>query len=325
MKLLDFAFTPQVFDPHEASSVDAWKDAIIELTSMLFRGRDVAPLVVCNFQSLSGGHDWRQVVVDTIERIADQSLRRRAQDLLSKLQGALVQRPPTFGVDAMRDEQDWAESIHESHRSTAFDGIVVQSSSHQFGSVSVSTFVGASDVLHASLLPVANPLLTKEAVADDLRVLFRYSDRVIMSMPYGPCQGFAVECLRRNLERSGHRSIRAIDVHIKGNKSVKSYAADWRKRLAKVRSTAEITCHFWPDEACPRERVILGCSMVDIGEEELRPKVRWGISMTHVPGEGDDDRKQPITRAMLNLREASEHLKFLTANLLSRGVISERL
>jgi hypothetical protein len=327
VKLLDVAFTPQIFDPSRASTPEEWRDSIMELTMLLFKGAGPPPLAVCNFQALVDGSqwEWESVASEFVKKIEDPRLRTKAEGLLTMLKGVLVRRQPLKGIRSVGDEPMWVGSIAESHNFIPFDGIVAQKLGAGGKSGHVTPLPAAAKMVHEQLTRVDTASSASRAIADELRVLFRYSERIIMTMPYAPCQPFAVECLEHHLRSKQYSNVSHVDIHVRGQLNPTNYANDWRKRLSNLNDSVSVTCHFWPKECFARERVILGCSWVDVGEGRTRSKVRWGVSFTHFPDEGDDEGKQPITRVLIAKNEAALHLKYLTENLTERNVVSIEL
>ena len=329
MKLLDVAFTPQIFDPSLASSPQDWRDAIVELTTLLFGGREVLPLVVCNFQTDADRWEWEKLASVFVCEIKDHALRVRAEALLTQLRKVFVRRRPLTGVRSVMDERMWLGSIVESHGLMPFDGIVAQRSAAGAKDDPVMPLSMAAQVMGEHLAGVDSAACTAQSVADDIRVLFRYSDRIIMAMPYGSCMEFAVECLNRHLKPKQYSRVKTVDIHLMlgSGGSIEKYSQHWRSKLAKLRKDVAVTCHFWPPRDPPRERVIIGCEMSDIGDgaDRMRVKPRWGLHLSHVPNEGDDTTKQPIERKLLHPRKADEHLKVLMSQVPGRTVVAVKL
>ena len=56
-----------------------------------------------------------------------------------------------------------------------------------------------------------------------------------------------------------------------------------------------------------RERVIIGSRLTDTGEAELLPAPRWGVAMSHVPGEGWGNQQEASTWSVLSIKGIMRH------------------
>jgi hypothetical protein len=299
VKLLDIAFTPQIFDPSHASSPQEWRDAIVQLTMMLFGGREVLPFVVCNFETEIDRWEWERLALVFIGQIAGKApAREGAGPLDATEKGVRATKAPEKDPFGRQRGRCGSGPSRKVTGLTPFDGIVAHGRSPGANGEPVTPLAKAAEVMGEQLARIDAKACTSRSVADEIRVLFRYSQKIVMAMPYGRCQPFAVECLSHHLNPKQRSSVKSVDIHMKLGEggSIEKAASQWRNELAKVCKDVAVTCHFWPHDDPPRERVILGCETRDIGDgpDKMRVVARWGVHLSHVPNEGNDGRKPPI-------------------------------
>jgi hypothetical protein len=307
--LKEFAFTPQVFDPSAAPNEPQWREYLRALAMTLFRAPSAPPIVVSGLYWNGGESAWEGATKAIIEAIPDGELRRDAQALFTQVTKHLVARPP--GPDWPGDEEPgWGMEAAISHRREPLDRVVAQriESVPEDAPRTALSSVVASDfwnLLHTTGQPPASLV---EAVSP-LRLVLRHSDLLVLSMPYEPCEVFTLECIRRACQRPTGTMPPIIHVHRKAPAKPAAKAAWVGTQLAGKLFGAEVHYYFWPEPY--RERLVLGCRLADLGGGKLRPAVRWGVSMTHLWGEGNPATEAPSTYSLLPAGAATDHLKRL--------------
>jgi hypothetical protein len=93
--------------------------------------------------------------------------------------------------------------------------------------------------------------------------------------------------------------------------------------LAGLLFGAELHYFFWPEPY--RERLVLGCRFADLGGGKQRPAVRWGVSMTHVWGEGDLASEAPSHFSLLPMKSAADHLRRIHDQAATLGITPLRI
>lgn len=318
--LKEFAFTPQVFDPVAAPNDPRWREYIRAIILAVFRVPAVPPIVISGMHWDGSDCSWEVATRTVVETIADGELRRDAQALLTQMSKHLVRRPP--GQDWPGDEEPgWGLEAALAHRAEPLDRIVaqrVESIPDDVPRASLASVV-ASDFWNVLHLEVPQPANVSEA-ASPLRLILRHSDVLVLSMPYETCEEFALECVRRACARPSGAAPPTIHVHRKAPANVSAKSSWIRSKLAAVKGGATVFYYFWPDEPY-RERLILGCRLADLGGGRTQPSVRWGVSLTHVWGEGDASNEAPGTQSLLRVTEAKQHLDRLQNQAAALGLV----
>jgi hypothetical protein len=321
--LKEFAFTPQVFDPNAAPNDPRWREYIRALVMAIFRVPAVPPIVVSGLYWDGGESAWERTTRAVIEAIPDGELRRDAQALFTQVTKHLVQRSP--GPDWPGDEEPgWGNEAAISHRREPLDRVVAQriESVPEDAPRTALSAVMASDFWNLLHTPHEPPTSLANAVRP-LRLVLRHSELLVLSMPYEPCEEFTLECVRRACQRPAGMRPLIIHVHRKAPANPAAKAAWVRTQLVGKLFGAEVHYYFWPEPY--RERLALGCRFADLGGGKHRPAVRWGVSMTHLWGEGDPATEAPSTYSLLPAAAGMDHLKRLEDQAKTLGISPVRI
>jgi len=291
----------------------------------IFRVPAVPPIVVSGLYSDGGESAWEGTTRAVIEAISDGELRRDAQALFTQVSKHLVRRPPAQEWPG-DEEPGWGLEAAMAHRLEPLDRIVAQriesipddAPRAPLASVMASDFW---NVLHGE---PPRPMTIADAVAP-LRLILRHSDMLVLSMPYENCKAFAIECIRHACARPSGARRPTIHIHREAPPTPEATMASIRRDVASVLNGAEVLVYFWPWREPYRERLVLGCRLADLGGGQLRPSVRWAVSMTHVLGEGDPATEAPGTYSLLTAVKAKEHLDLVQDQAKALGLVPMRI
>lgn len=305
--LKEFAFTPHVFSPPTGAVTEQWRRCVRTIAIRLFTS-SIVPIVVAGLHSGSDGSSWEREVVDRINRIQDHSLRAEVQSLFRKLADSVVYRPACTCWPG-DDESGWCEEVAETNALEPIHQVIVQDDLHVSGHPRVFSCRDADSFEFWQVLQerLPNPQSLTDVVRPIRTILF-HSTHLIISAPYAGTTAFAFECIRQALSRPAGFPSPSIEVH-----QALARDANPETRIAWIRSQLPrdrgIRWYFWPDNDSYRERLVLGGWLASLGANEVRFVGRFGVSFTHVWGEGDPADAEPSTCALLSRHDVHAHAR----------------
>ncbi|MCA9310383.1 MAG: hypothetical protein KDA21_04205 [Phycisphaerales bacterium] len=223
--------------------------------------------------------------------IENPELRDIAKRALSNIRESIVIRPAVTEWPG-DDEPPWIEEARGARSVEELTDILCSLATTNHAELEVSPLTSVTEPGYwrgsrQSLTPTG----TMAEQAALLRPILVHSPTLILSLPYGNLRNFAWELIESAFKRPQGFPMPSVHIYNEtpGGDPEKTLGY-FRTRYPDIARTGRVHWHFWPsNRECYRERVLLGSIERKPLNGETVPGARWGVAMTHCPGEGDDN------------------------------------
>lgn len=295
--LVEFAFTPEVFDETQNANLEEWSEQIRELASSMFPRTAACPVVVSD---LYGG-GWYPEAEQAVKAIKNQNDRFRCESLLKKIERCLVTRPS--GAVWPSDEDGWGRAAIGAHMQAPIDRMVLTDACRDRLLVECSDVKALSEVSKGDFwqgIPRdSSPRLDIRYQIALLRTIALHSDFVWLASPHirGTSDdetNFAIELIKAAFLRPRGFPVPAIEIHVEGPDNPR--LPDFPKRLqtsnSNIRSglrdalqpQQSVDVVVWPKLL---DRILLGGTFTEVSSGGRAATPRWGVSMSHLARRAD--------------------------------------
>lgn len=305
--LVEFAFTPSIFDETVHEDREAWRDQLRELGMNMFPRTAAWPVMVSNLYAGS----WHSVALEVVKAITDSKARLLCENLLENASKTLVHRPVACDNWPGEDSLEWGREAIGSHCTEPIERIVACPKAHNVLSQECK-FIRCIDEVQdggfwkeiSSQWPQALRITDQ---IQTLRKLCVHSEFLCLVTPHIRGGGddetdFALALIRSAMSRPSDFLKPDIDIHTEGPD--KPDSKDFPERLRNVvrnistslRSALapgqKIRLVLWPKLL---DRYLIAGIYTEISKGKRVRSPRWGVSMQHIARKADDREVKPPT------------------------------
>lgn len=302
--LIEFAFTPAIFDEQINDEADAWRSRLEKLGDRMFPAGYPCPIIIADLYSGS----WKQEAAKHVRRIRNSQIRSDAMKLFTQIEKVLIDRP-IANDDWPDDQEAWCKEAIAAENGEPLDRIVACRFAMETADPALKRVRCLSEVRDSGFwsgIPADDsPAMEIGKQIDALSKLSYHAGFLSLITPHinggsDDESDFAVELIKSTRRKPGRGQTPLVEIHTKGPREANpeddaftNYVSAVKGKLSRDLGPGfEFTLFIWPKFT--DRFVIAGDLTEDAGGNKIK-RPRWAVSMNHVARRGDESRKLPPT------------------------------
>lgn len=305
--LVEFAFTPSIFDEAAHEDPEAWREQLRELGLNMFPRTAAWPVMVSNLYAGA----WNTIALNVAKAISDSKARLLCENLLKNASKTLVHRPIANADWPGEDSLAWAREAAQSHSAEPIERIICCRPAHEVLSQQCKFIRCINEVEDGGFWSdICSQWPQSLVIADQVKTLRKlcvHSEFLCLVTPHikggsDDETDFALAMIRSALNRPTDFQQTEIEIHTEGPDHPTS--TDFQQRLTNVAKSIATSLR---SELAPRQtvRLVLWPKLLDryviagvyteTSDGKRIRSPRWGISMQHIARKADARNPKPPT------------------------------
>ena len=301
--LIEFAFTPSIFDDQVNSDEATWQEQLAKLAERMFPAGYPWPVIVAN---LHGG-TWKHEANRQIQKISNHRIKTDAMKLFSMIDKVLIERPAF--LDWPDDQLAWCKEAIGSGKTEPIDRIVACRFAMGDLEPTLKPVRCISEVKGSGFwsgIPADDsPLMEIDHQIKQLNKLSFHAGFLCLVTPHINGGGddesdFAIELVRSAYRKPSGTPRCLVEIHTEGPRDSVPGDVAFEKFVSGVRGKIShdlgtgfrYTLVFWPKLL---DRLVIAGDLTEDADRNQVKRPRWAISMSHIARRVDKNKALPPT------------------------------